>query len=95
MVGGDFNSVSRHWQLQTLRQYGSGDQIMEWANSHDMHLATRAGVPTHRSGNVLDLVWSNIPEIASVSTEINCTSDHMTIVGSTQTTKMSNPSSIL
>lgn len=28
VVGGDFNSVSRHWQPQASRQYGNEDQIM-------------------------------------------------------------------
>ena len=59
IVGGDFNAVSRHWQPQAPRQYGNGDQIMEWALAQDMFLITTAGVPTHRDGNVLDLVWSN------------------------------------
>ena len=57
---------------------------MEWATAQDMHLLTTIGVPTHRDGNVLDLVWSNVTAEALVSHEYNCTSDHMTIVGSVE-----------
>lgn len=86
IVGGDFNAVSRHWQPQASRQYGNGDQIMEWATAQDLHLVTTAGVPTHRDGNVLDLVWSNTSAEAWVSNEVDCTSDHRTIAGLVQVT---------
>ena len=55
VVGGDFNSVSQHWQPQTTIQYGNGSQIMEWATAHNMDLVCIVGEPTHRDGNVLDL----------------------------------------
>lgn len=36
LVGGDFNSVSQHWQPMAERQYGNGAQILEWALAHNM-----------------------------------------------------------
>ncbi len=90
IVGGDFNAVSRHWQPQASRQYGNGDTILEWAAAHDMYLLNPIGKPTHRDGNVLDLVWSNTAAEASVSGEHDCTSDHMTIVGSIQLSRRPN-----
>lgn len=68
---------------------------MAWAMAQDMHLVTTAGVPTHRDGTVLDLGWSNISAVASLSSEFNCTSDHTTIVGSVQVvTRPSLPETI-
>lgn len=32
---GDFNIELKYWQLQTLRQYGNGHHIMEWAKAQD------------------------------------------------------------
>ncbi|KAI0992584.1 hypothetical protein K3495_g15601, partial [Podosphaera aphanis] len=91
---GDFNAVSRHWQPQASRQYGNGDLIMDWATAQDMHLLNTIGRPTHRDGNVLDLVWSNVTAEASISGEYDCTSDHVTIVGSVETTRRLDLSSI-
>ena len=82
VAGGDFNSVSQHWQPLTERQYGNGDLIMEWALENNMHLVSIVGDSTHRDGNVLDLTWSNTTAFASVSSLHHCTSDHSTIEGS-------------
>ena len=73
VVGGDFNSVSQHWQPLARNQYGNGNQIMEWAIVHDMYLVSIVGEPTHRDWNVLDLTWSNTPAIVSVSNRYHCT----------------------
>lgn len=94
IVGGDFNAVSRNWQLQAPRQYGNGDQIIEWATAQDIFLITTAGVPTHRDGNVLDLEWSNTNVEALVSSEYHCKSDHKTIAGSVLVKKTSNISRV-
>ena len=67
---------------------------MGWATAQDIHLVTTIGVPTHRDGNVLDLVWSNTTAEATVSSKYNSTSDHKTIVGSTLMTKVLETSGI-
>ena len=46
-----------------------------------MDLVSIVGEPAYRDGNVLDLTWSTIAAIASVSTRYHCTSDHSTIEG--------------
>ncbi|CCU74928.1 putative TE1b [Blumeria hordei DH14] len=81
VVGGDFNSMSQHWQPLTTNQYGNGNQVIEWATAHDMDLVSIVREQTHRDENVLDLTWSNTAAIASVSTRYHCTSDHSTIEG--------------
>lgn len=95
VVGGDFNSVLQHWQLQTTNQYGNGNQIMEWATAHDMDLVSIVGDPTHRDGNVLDLTWSNTAAVASVSNRYHCTSDHSTIEGTVLNPTVSDLSGIV
>ena len=95
VVGGDFNSVSQHWQPQTTIQYGNGGQIMEWATAHDMDLVSIVGEPTHRDGNVLDLTWSNTAATASVSKQYHCTSDHSTIEGTVLNPTVSDLSGIV
>lgn len=85
IVGGDFNSVSQHWQPQVERQYGNGDLILGWAHNNNMQLVSTIGESTHRDGNVLDLTWSNTTACASVSSRFHCTSDHSTIEGSVDT----------
>lgn len=67
---------------------------MKWTTAQDMFLITTAGIPTHRDGNVLDLEWNNMTAVASVSSEYNCTSDHETVAGSLQVTRISNSSRI-
>ena len=59
-----------------------------------MFLITTVGVPTHRDGNVLDLVWSITTAEATVSSDYICTLDHKTIKGSVLMTKISDTSGI-
>lgn len=95
VIGGDFNAVSRHWQPHAQRQYGNGDQILEWDTAHGMEIITTIGEPTHQDGNVLDLTWSNASAIASVRPFYHCTSDHSTIEGTVYTPAISDLTGIL
>lgn len=79
VVGGDFNALHPEWQPQANRQHGDGQLILEWMSENGMSLASRPGVPTHRHGNKIDLVLSNIGGLADVAPELH-TSDHFTLV---------------
>lgn len=78
---GDFNSVYWAWQPGTERPHGQGEMIEKWAGKH--HLTCHiVGEPTHRAGNTLDLVWSNIDGARAWVDRGECvTSDHFPIRG--------------
>lgn len=56
-----------------------------------MNLVSKICENINRDGTVLDLVWSIVKAMASVSKDLNCTSDHRTLVGSAHVTSGSNP----
>lgn len=59
VAGGDFNSVSQHWQPLTTNQFDNGNQIMKWASARNIDLVSTVGESAYRDGNLLDLTWSN------------------------------------
>ncbi|KAI0992228.1 hypothetical protein K3495_g15958, partial [Podosphaera aphanis] len=81
VIAGDFNSVHEAWQPNTTSPHGQGEQIERWAERH--HLSCLIiGEPTHRAGNTLDLVWTNI---SGAHAWVDCsecvTSDHLPLRG--------------
>ncbi|POS85079.1 hypothetical protein EPUL_003411 [Erysiphe pulchra] len=77
----DFNSVYWVWQPSARNCYGQEKEVEKWAEEHILTcLIVRE--PTHRAGNTLDLVWTNIEEVTAwVGSEECMTSDHLLICG--------------
>ncbi|KAI1002492.1 hypothetical protein K3495_g5712, partial [Podosphaera aphanis] len=81
IAAGDFNSVYEAWQPNTTRPHGQGEEVERWAERH--HLTCLIiGEPTHRAGNTLDLVWTNINGARAWVDRSECmTSDHLPLRG--------------
>ncbi|KAI0992053.1 hypothetical protein K3495_g16133, partial [Podosphaera aphanis] len=81
VIAGDFNSVHEAWQPNTTSPHGQGEQIERWAERY--HLSCLIiGEPTHRAGNTLDLVWTNISGAHAWVDRSECvTSDHLPLRG--------------
>ncbi|POS81735.1 hypothetical protein EPUL_005617, partial [Erysiphe pulchra] len=78
---GDFNSVHWAWQPSAITSCGHGEEIERWAEDHNLSCLI-IGEPTHRAGNTLDLVWTNISGASAwVGREECVTSDHFPICG--------------
>ena len=81
VAAGDFNSVHWVWQPGVTRSYGQGEEIEIWAEMHNLSSLV-IGEPTHRAGNTLDLVFTNIMEVCAWVDRDECvTSDHYPISG--------------
>ena len=81
IIARNFNSVHAAWQPGATRPYGQGDKVERWAESHNLSCLV-IGEPTHKAGNTLDLVWTNISGArAWVDREECMTSDHFPICG--------------
>lgn len=81
VAAGDFNSVHSAWQPDAAHSYGQGEEIECWAEANNLSCLI-IGEPTHRAGNTLDLVWTNINgACAWVEREECMTSDHLPICG--------------
>ncbi|POS82454.1 hypothetical protein EPUL_005836, partial [Erysiphe pulchra] len=78
---GDFNAVYWAWQPKANRPYGQGEDIENWAENHNLSCLI-IGEPTHRAGNTLDLVWTNIAEAEAWVERNECmTSEHLPLRG--------------
>lgn len=81
VAAGDFNSVHEAWQPNATSPHGQGEQIERWAERHDLSCLI-IGEPTHRAGNTLDLVWTNISGTRAWVDRSECmTSDHLPLRG--------------
>ncbi|KAI1007859.1 hypothetical protein K3495_g371 [Podosphaera aphanis] len=81
IAAGDFNSVYWAWQTSARSFYGQGEEIERWADKHGLSCLI-LGEPTHRAGNTLDLVWSNISGASAWVDRDECMiSDHFPISG--------------
>lgn len=57
----DFNSLYWAWQPDLTRSYGLDEEIETWAEVHNLS-SLIISEPTHRAGNILDLVFTIITE---------------------------------
>ncbi len=81
VAAGDFNAVHSAWQANVTRAYGQGEEIERWAERHNLSCLI-IDEPTHRAGNTLDLVWTNISGSHAWVDRTECvTSDHLPICG--------------
>lgn len=79
-IAGDFNAHHRLWQPGVANNAGSAD-LVAWLEHADLHCTNPLGVRTHESGNVLDLVFTNIPMVETrLAPELECGSDHFPLV---------------
>ncbi|KHJ33235.1 putative eka-like protein [Erysiphe necator] len=89
---GDFNSVYWAWKPSANSYYGQGEEIERWAEKYNLTCLI-VGEPTHRVGNTLDLVFTNISEtMAWAGTEECMTNDHLPICGFVPNHKASSAS---
>lgn len=81
---GDFNLHHKLWEPNMSGSTGVG-HFVDWIDDHSLRSALPFGVPTHRTGHVLDLVLTNMEGLlARVDPMAHTTSDHETISGVVQ-----------
>ncbi|KAH7053453.1 Endonuclease/exonuclease/phosphatase, partial [Macrophomina phaseolina] len=79
VVAGDFNAVHWTWQPGHGRHGGPGTRVAEWAENQGLFNTNPDG-PTHKQGNTIDLVFTNIPGTETqVLEELSTGSDHHTL----------------
>ncbi|KAL5612963.1 uncharacterized protein BROUX77_003119 [Berkeleyomyces rouxiae] len=80
IIAGGFNLVSQRWNQQCPPSSGIGT-FEEWVDDNALNLCMPANSPTHRRGNMIDLVWSDMPGVYShVEHDLHSGSDHSTVV---------------
>lgn len=80
LVGGDFNARHPDFQPGTTIE-NRGDDLASWASSSNMEFTGIYGEATHNSGNVIDMVFSNIPLVeSSVIQDLEVGSDHRALL---------------
>ncbi|POS87428.1 hypothetical protein EPUL_001522 [Erysiphe pulchra] len=80
LIVGDFNCRHASWDPSTDHRPPLGDSLEEWAQQHDLQLPN-GYTPTHNRGGVLDLAWSNVPQIKTiVAPHLHTASDHETLL---------------
>lgn len=79
VIAGDFNAGDVSWDSDNSNYHG-GASLAQTMEEHGLDLISQPDVPTHRGGNVLDLVFSDTPLAeAAVNRDLQCTSDHETL----------------
>lgn len=79
VIAGDMNAGDVSWDSDNPDYHG-GASLAETMLEHGLDLISERDVPTHDAGNVLDLVYSNIPWAeAAVNSNLHCSSDHETL----------------
>lgn len=88
IIAGDFNTHHPLWQPGTEpHQVTAGaTALIEWLEAHELVLCMEPGTPTH-GPNTLDLVFSNMLIEAVVEDYLNTSSDHATILITTDWTE--------
>ena len=80
VVGGDFNAGHTLWQPGRASP-ARGGELAAWSGRAGMPFTGEPGKITHRYGNVLDLVFSNVPMAETdVDEDLYTGSDHHTLV---------------
>ncbi|ELQ38176.1 hypothetical protein OOU_Y34scaffold00551g2 [Pyricularia oryzae Y34] len=79
VVGRYFNLIAQAYEPNRSDARG-GRELTRWVEGSGMEFTGEIGVPTHRAGGVLDMVFSNIPfAITRVAEELHTGSDHQTL----------------
>lgn len=79
VIAGDMNAGDVSWDSENPDYHG-GAALANTMLDHGLDLISERDVPTHDDGNVLDLVYLNIPWAeAAVNSNLHCTSDHETL----------------
>jgi hypothetical protein len=79
VIAGDMNAGDVSWDSDNPNYHG-GASLADTMLENGLDLISERDVPTHDDGNVLDLVYSNIPWAeAAVNSNLHCTSDHETL----------------
>jgi hypothetical protein len=82
LIVGDFNCRHASWDPSTDYRPPLGDSLEEWAQQHGLNLLN-GYTQTHNRGGVLDLAWSNVPQIETIiAPHLHSTSDHETLLTS-------------
>nr|ABC24970.1 reverse transcriptase [Monascus pilosus] len=81
IIAGDFNTHHPLWQPETqLHALSAGaTALVEWLETQGLVLCMEPGTPT-RGPNTLDLVFANLPVVATVEDHLSTFSDHKTIL---------------
>lgn len=80
VVLGDFNALHWSWQPGHSRHASPGARLAEWVEKVGLAIENPEG-PTHKLGNTIDLVFSNIPGTDTlVEPGLATGSDHYTVV---------------
>ncbi|WP_368855990.1 hypothetical protein, partial [Staphylococcus sp. GDY8P64P] len=81
MIAGDFNTHHPLWQPETQPHTLSAGAtaLVEWLETQGLVLCMEPGTPT-RGPNTLDLVFANLPVVATVEDHLSTFSDHKTIL---------------
>lgn len=91
ILAGDFNAHYATWQPGVAPTPGAA-RLATWADTHSLPLLNEPGVPTHDLGNVLDLVFSDMPlSKTRVADDLHTGSDHSTLVTTIPCTPPSRP----
>lgn len=65
VIAGDYNIRHAYWDSRHPFT-NAGDELMNWFHRRGMVLSSPPDVPTHRAGNVLDLVFASLPLITEI-----------------------------
>lgn len=94
VLGGDFNVAAAAYQPGRANARG-GDQLTAWAQAQGMSFTGNIGVPTHRDGGLLDMVFSNLPStITVVDSSLYTGSDHESLYTTLRTRGAPRPEAI-
>ena len=80
LAAGDFNIRHPLWDSSVTRSPRDGEDLLNWADSHGLHVANPPDTPTHQRGGTLDLAFFAHPEAnCTIAPELHTTSDHETL----------------
>ncbi|POS84656.1 hypothetical protein EPUL_004056, partial [Erysiphe pulchra] len=80
LVAGDFNTRHPLWDFRASASRKS-EELVEWAETNGLVLASPIDESTHSRGSTLDLVFTNNPYIqCNIEEHLHTTSDHETLL---------------
>ncbi|TLD03543.1 uncharacterized protein PgNI_11520 [Pyricularia grisea] len=94
VIGGDFNVTAAAYQPGRTDARGR-DQLTAWAQAQGIHFTGNIGVPTHRDGGLLDMVFSNLPStVTMVNSSLYTGSDHESLYTTLRTRGAPRPEAV-
>ncbi|EDN09180.1 conserved hypothetical protein [Histoplasma mississippiense (nom. inval.)] len=80
LIGGDINVRHDAFEPGAVNLHRGGE-LVQWASEHGMDFVGEIGVPTHATGHVIDLTFSNVTFASTtVRQDLHCGSDHQSMV---------------